>query len=115
VFKPIFDQIQEKNPEIHFIGIWGKDGLELEKSTYNPAQVEIELLGAVLADVVSKIDRIAISPSQYFVEYMMDQLKVVVMPLTHTHFLLVIAQPQLVAGKLKFFYSLYKDQIVSLL
>jgi len=113
LFKPIFDQIQKKNPEIYFIGIWGKDGLELEKTFYNPADVELELLGAVLADVVTKIDRIALSPSQYFIEYEFDKLKVAVLPLTKAHFFLVIASPQMPAGKLKFFYTLYKDQIIS--
>ena len=35
MFEDIFSAIQEKNPEIKCIGVWGKDGLELERSTFS--------------------------------------------------------------------------------
>ena len=56
MFKTILNEIQARNPEIYLIGIWGKDGLELEKAVYLPPDADMDLLGAELAEVVGKLD-----------------------------------------------------------
>ena len=62
MFKTILNDIQAHNPEIFLIGIWGKDGLELEKAVYLPPDADIDLLGAELAEVVGKLDNLQCEP-----------------------------------------------------
>ncbi len=65
MFKTIFNDIQARNPEIYLIGIWGKDGLELEKAVYLPPDADTDLLGAELAEVVGKLDNLEVSQRRF--------------------------------------------------
>ncbi len=115
MFKSLFDDIQKYNPDIHIMGIWGKDGLELEKVVYAPAEADIELLGAEIADVAARIDTIQLFSGGYCMEYSSPRFKVAVFSLTPNYFLLTISGEKLVSGKLKFYLDLYKDKLKALL
>jgi predicted regulator of Ras-like GTPase activity (Roadblock/LC7/MglB family) len=115
LFKEIFDAIRGKNPEICLIGIWGKDGLELEKAAYTPADMDLELLGAEIADVVSKIDKTKLFSGEYGMEYKYNRLKVFVSSLTPGYFLMVVSAEGAITGKLKFYLELNRSKLQSLL
>ena len=115
MFKPIFDDIHQHNPETYLIGIWGKDGLELEKSTYLPASIDIDLLGAELADVLAKLDNLGVISVDISIEYVSGQFKIFVCSLNPGYFLLLVSNTNQITGKLKFFLNLKKSNILSLL
>ncbi len=115
LFKDVFDAISEKNPEICLIGIWGKDGLELEKAVYAPADLELELLGAEIADVVSRIDKTRLFSGEYGMEYPYRGLKVNAFSLTEGYFLLTVSTKYVIPGKLKFYLDLNRQKLRSLL
>jgi predicted regulator of Ras-like GTPase activity (Roadblock/LC7/MglB family) len=115
LFEAIFGEIHQRNPETYLIGIWGRDGLELEKSTYLPSGIDMDLLGAELADVLSKLDHLEVAGADICIEYISGQFKIFLYSLNAGYFLLLVSNKNQITGKLKFFLNLKKDQILSLL
>jgi predicted regulator of Ras-like GTPase activity (Roadblock/LC7/MglB family) len=115
LFKTIFDDIKSHNSETYLIGIWGKDGLELEKATYLPSSIDIDLLGAELADVLAKLDNLELTSADISIEYISGQFKILVYSLTSGYFLLLVSSLNQISGKLKYYLNLKKSNILSLL
>jgi predicted regulator of Ras-like GTPase activity (Roadblock/LC7/MglB family) len=115
LFKAIFDDIHRHNPETYLIGIWGKDGLELQKTTYLPASLDMDLLGAELADILAKLDHLEMTSNDVCIEYVSGQFKIFVYSLNPGYFLLLVSNPSQITGKVRFFLNLKKSSILSLL
>ncbi len=115
MFKEIFDDIHAHNRETYLIGIWGKDGLELDKAVYLPPEADMDLIGAELADVVGKLDNLDLDRAGFQIEYISGKLKIMVVSLDSNYFLLFVAGKSLISGKLKFYLDLKKDAILALL
>ena len=115
MFKDVFDAISGKNPEICLIGIWGKDGLELEKAVYAPADMDLELLGAEIADVITRIDKTRLFSGEYGMECPYRGMKVNAFSLTTGYFLLIVSTENVIPGKLKFYLELHRQKLQSLL
>jgi hypothetical protein len=115
LFETIFNDIQQHNPETFLIGIWGRDGLELERAIYLPSGIDMDLLGAELADVLAKLDRLEVTGADICIEYISGQFKIFVYSLNAGYFLLLVSNKNQITGKLKFFLNLKKSNILSLL
>ena len=115
MFKEIFDDIHAHNPETYLIGIWGKDGLELDKSVYLPPEADMDLIGAELAEVVGKLDNLDLDRAGFLIEYISGKLKIMVLSLNSGYFLLLVSGKSVISGKLKFYLDLKKDGILALL
>ena len=115
MFETIFDDIHQHNHETYLIGIWGKDGLELEKATYLPSSIDIDLLGAELADVLAKLENLEVTGADICIEYISGKFKILVYSLNTGYFLLVVSNQNQITGKLKFYLNLKKSNILSLL
>lgn len=115
MFEAIFSDIHHRNPETYLIGIWGRDGLELEKATYLPPSVNIDLLGAELADILAKLDHLEVTSADVSIEYNLGQFKIVVFSLNADYFLLLVSSQSQISGKLKFYLNLKKNDILSFL
>ena len=113
MFKEIFDEIHRHNPETYLIGIWGKDGLELEKSVYLPPDADMDLVGAELADVVGKLDNLDLDRAGFVIEYVSGKFKIMVLSLNRSYFLLLVSARNLISGKLKFYLELKRDAIIA--
>jgi predicted regulator of Ras-like GTPase activity (Roadblock/LC7/MglB family) len=115
VFETVFDKFHVKNDGIKAIGIWGKDGLELEKVFYSDMEdIDLEFSGAELADIISKLDNTKISPEQFFLKMNFYGLHLRVYSLTPEYFLIIISDLDVMDGKIKFYLNLYKDDLISL-
>ena len=115
MFETIFNDIHQRNPETYLIGIWGRDGLELEKATYLPSSMDIDLLGAELADVLAKLNNLEVAGADICIEYISGQFRIFVYSLNAGYFLLLVSSQKLITGKLKFYLNLKKSDILSLL
>ena len=116
MFKTIFNDIHARNPETYLIGIWGKDGLELEKAVYLPPDADMDLIGAELAEVVGQAGQPGQSTHADFqIEYVSGKFKIMVHSLNSGYFLLLVSGKNLISGKLKFYLDLKKDSILALL
>ena len=115
MFKTIFNEIHAHNPETYLIGIWGKDGLELEKAVYLPPEADMDLIGAELAEVVGKLDNMDIVRTDFQIEYISGKFKIMVVSLNSGYFLLLVSGKNVISGKLKFYLDLKKESILALL
>jgi predicted regulator of Ras-like GTPase activity (Roadblock/LC7/MglB family) len=115
LFKEIFDDIHAHNPDTYLIGIWGKDGLELDKAVYLPPEADMDLIGAELADVVGKLDNLDLDRAGFLIEYVSGKFKIMVLSLNSGYFLLLVSGKNMISGKLKFYLDLKKDGILALL
>lgn len=114
MFEEIFTTLFEKNNGIKAIGIWGKDGLELEKKNFSElGDVDLEFSGAEIADITGKLDKIRISPENFFIKLNCRELLLIVYSLTPNYFLMILTTSEIIEGRLKFYLSLYKDQLIS--
>ena len=115
MFETIFSDIHRRNPETYLIGVWGRDGLELEKATYLPPSMNVDLLGAELADILAKLDHLEVTSADVCIEYNLGQFKIFVYSLNPEYFLLLVSSQSQITGKLKFYLNLKKNDILSCL
>lgn len=113
MFEEIFTAIQEKNQEIRLMGVWGKDGLELERKIFKPLPgVDMDLTGAELADVITKLQTMKLSPEKYIIALNFHEHLLLIYSLTRDFFFLVISDPAITPGKLQFYLSIYQQRMI---
>ena len=96
------------------MGVWGKDGLELEKKYFTDVTgVDLELAGAELADVIAKLENMRISPDRYLLKLHIRGFYLFVFSLTPEFFLMILCESTVIQSKLKFYLDLYKGQIIT--
>lgn len=116
MFEEIFSRLHEKNREIMIMGVWGKDGLELEKKYFSQiAGIDLELAGAELADIISKLDSLKLAPEKYFIKLNFHGYSLLIFSLTPEYFLVVVTEKAIISGKLNFYLDLYKSNLISAL
>lgn len=113
MFEDIFNEIQSKNREIKCIGIWGKDGLELERQAYLEFSQDVELLGAMLADVLSRFETVTLSALSHMMRINYPDETLIVFSLTNDYFMVVLAEKGIIPGKLDFYIRLHREKMIS--
>jgi len=113
LFEEIFNKIQSKNREIKCLGIWGKDGLELERQAYQEFSQDVELLGAMLADVLSRFETITMSALTHMIRINYPDETLMVFSLTKDYFVVVLAERGILPGKLDFYIKIHRDKMIS--
>ena len=78
----------------------------LEKRFFEKSEdinVDLELSGAEFADIISRLDRIKISPQNVFIRLQFKKHLLIIYSLTSEYFLLIITDPDIIEGKMKFY------------
>ncbi|MDQ1353704.1 MAG: hypothetical protein QG657_4011 [Acidobacteriota bacterium] len=116
MFEDTFCKLHEKNNEIKMIGIWGKDGLELERKYFSrTVAIDLELAGAEMADIVSRLDSLKFSLEKYFIKLHFHGYLLIIFSVTPEYFLMLITDPAIIPGKLNFYIDLYKHELTAAL
>lgn len=116
LFEDIFTTFHKKNKEILVIGVWGKDGLELEKQYFSEVgDFDLEFSGAEIADITSKLDGTRISPETFFIKLNFHKYFLIIFSLTPDYFLMILSGKDIIDGRLKFYLNLYKEEILTAL
>ncbi|MCX6578785.1 MAG: hypothetical protein NT166_01210 [Candidatus Aminicenantes bacterium] len=116
MFDDTFCKLHEKNKEIKMMGIWGKDGLELERKYFSGAvEIDLELAGAEMADIISKLDSLKFSLEKYFIKLHFHGYFLIIFSVTPEYFLMLITNPSIIPGKLNFYFDLYKHELIAAL
>ena len=117
MFQSIFKKFHDKNDGIKVIGVWGKDGLELDKAYFADVQdVDLEFSGAELADIISKLDQTKVSPENFFLKLSYHSYYLRIFSLTPDYFLMILAgQNDVIDGKINFYIKMYRDDLIALL
>lgn len=113
MFENVFDQIQGKNPSVKVIGIWGKDGLELEKKYYiDESDPDIDMTGAQIADIMSKVSNLKFVSEKSHFTLEGESSTLLIYAISPDYFLIVMSGNDLVMGKLLFYLSLYRNDLI---
>lgn len=115
MFESIFIEIQKNNPEIKCIGVWGKDGLELERRTFSDSTLNLELIGAQFADIISKFEGLPISSQRSHIRLDYGSHFLAVYSVTDDYFMVVLAEPDILPGRLNFYIDLRRDELRAIL
>lgn len=114
MFEEVFSKLHSVHNEIKMIGIWGKDGLELERKDFNEFDgIDLELVGAELADLISKIDSIKIPIESYLLRFNLNASLLMIFSLTENYFLIVLTEKKIIIGKLKFYIDICKEKLIA--
>jgi predicted regulator of Ras-like GTPase activity (Roadblock/LC7/MglB family) len=113
LFEGFFKKLYSHNPEIRLVGIWGKDGLGLEETRFGEVGVDLELIGAEMADIVSKISHARFTPKSYSMKLKVNESLLNVYELTPEFFLIVVSTEDIITGKLNFYVGRYKAELIS--
>jgi predicted regulator of Ras-like GTPase activity (Roadblock/LC7/MglB family) len=120
LFEEIFTRFHERNKSIKAVGVWGKDGLELEKRYFSNSSeitrsIDLEFSSAELADILTKLDRTKSASDRFFMKLNYRGLILMIYSLTRDYFLVILTGEDIIEGKLKFYLDLYKEQLIGLL
>lgn len=115
MFDRVFDNINRKVPEVRMVGVWGTDGLELQKKVFAPLDVDLDFLGAEVAEFITKINAIQPTPESVKVKLVVDSGWLYVFRLTPDFFLIMLADPTVLNGKVSFYADLYRSQLEEVL
>lgn len=116
MFEDTFSKLQEKNNEIKMIGVWGRDGLELERKYFSGTfEIDLELAGAEMADIITKLNSLKLSLERYFIKLHFHGYSLIIFSLTSEYFLMLITDPSIIPGKLNFYFDLYKHELTNTL
>lgn len=114
MFEKVFDKIREKNPSVKIIGIWGKDGLELEKKYFvDESDPDIDMTGAQIADIMTKLADLKFVSEKSHFTLEGESSTLLIYAISTEYFLIIMSGNDLVMGKLLFYLSLYKDELVT--
>ncbi|MCP5050175.1 MAG: hypothetical protein GY940_23620 [bacterium] len=117
MFQKVFKKFHEKNNGIMVIGVWGKDGLELDKAFFSEVvDVDLEFSGAELADIITKLDKTKIAPENFFLKLKFYNYYLRIFSLTPDYFLMVLSRNgDVIDAKLQFYLKLYHNELISFL
>ncbi len=116
MFEKTFDKIKEKNSFVKIVGIWGRDGLELEKKNFiGTSHPDIDMTGAQIADIMSKLSGLKFVAEKSHCTLEGKDSSLLVYSLSQDYFLIVLCEKGAIFGKLLFYLELYSDEIISAL
>jgi hypothetical protein len=120
LFEEIFTRFYEKNKGIKVIGVWGKDGLELEKKYFSSIgeinkYMDLEFSGAELADILNRLDQTRAASRSFCIKLNYHNYFLVIYSLTRDYFLMILSGEDVIEARLKFYLDLYRDQFISAL
>jgi len=115
VFDQVFSDLHSKIPEIRMVGVWGTDGLELEKYVFAPLEVDVDFLGAEVADIITKINGIQPATESVKVKLVMDDGWLYVFRLTREFFLIVLTERSVLNGRVTFYADIYGPRLKEIL
>jgi predicted regulator of Ras-like GTPase activity (Roadblock/LC7/MglB family) len=113
LFESIFDDIRERIDSIISIGVWGIDGLELENHIVNDSNIDYELYGAEVADVLKATYAIKDKLDAVLIKINYKKKILVLLPVNEEFFYMVFADENVLLSKLEFYLKLYKDDVLN--
>jgi len=115
LFNDIFFFLKSRVPEISYIGIWDRDGLEVERVHYDRHNFNTELLGAECADIVTRLSRASGGKAPGLLEARWQENVITATALKGSFFLLAMTTSPAIAAKTRFYLQSASHKINSLL
>ena len=115
MFHSIFSDFHQHISGIRMVGVWGTDGLELQKTVFSPPNVDIDFLGAEVADIIGKINSVQMAPDAVNVKLEIRDGWLYVYRLTREFFLIILTDTTVLNGRLNFYMDLYRPRLTEII
>lgn len=115
MFEKIFDGIVEKNSSVKMIGVWGKDGLVLERKSYRDDELDKDMVGAEVAEVLSGISKLSYAKDDTHIRLETKDSYIFVVTISRDYFIITVTEKDIIFGKLLFYIKLKEGEFISLL
>lgn len=115
MFEQVFAELVKRVPEIRMAGVWGTDGLELEKQVFSTLKVNVDFLGAEVADIIIKINGIQPFPESARVRLDLEDGWLYVFRVTRDFFFILLAGRDAIDGRVNFYADLSRARIAEML
>lgn len=112
MFEQYYEKVTRGESGIYMIGIWDKDGLEVDKKVYrNLKKINSEILGAEIADVVSRLSEFKYY-TRYTIKLEYEGFHILVFSMSQDYFLLVVGKSDIISGRIGFHVHRHRDEIL---
>ncbi len=115
MFEKLFDEIWEKNKSVKMLGIWGKDGLVLERKAYFEDEIDKDMLGAEVAEVLSVITKMSYAGERTNLSFIKDDINIYVVTVSSEYFFIAVTDKTAIPGKLQFYLKMKEKEFLSAL
>ena len=117
MFEAIFDKIKDYEENIKMIGVWGIDGLVIDKKEYtDKIDIDYDLIGAEFADIVKRALMVSVeNKNELFLNLSGKGCEIMLISLNNEYFLIILSNKKSLKSKIKFLISFYKKEILNLL
>ena len=115
MFEKIFDEIVEKNSSVKMIGLWGKDGLVLERKSYRDDDLDKDMVGAEVAEVLSGISKMSYAGDETHIRLETKDSYIFIFTISRDYFIIVVTEKDIIFGKLLFYIKLKERELFSFL
>lgn len=113
MFDDLFERLTKAFPEIRYLGVWGRDGLELTRyEVSGGVSPEIELLGAEMGDMANRLEQSHLDDQSSRLSGRWRGMLVLHTPVNRDYFLLVAADPRLLEGKFRFVMERVRPDLI---
>lgn len=112
MFEEIYrDIVTDK--KVKLIGIWDKDGLEIDKIIYQDGdRINTDVIGAEIADVTSRLSELKYQ-NAYHLKLEYQEFDIFVFSLMKEYFLLMATAKDAISTKIKYLVDIHKDRIIA--
>lgn len=115
MFEKIFDEIYEKNKSIKMLGVWGKDGLVLERKAFLDNDLDNDMVGAEVAEILSGMTKLSYVGDSTHIRMETEDSYIYVVTISKDYFIIAITGKDMIFGKFLFYLRMKEREVLSIL
>lgn len=112
----MFEDIYQRmisDKKVRLIGIWDKDGLEIDKVAYREdGEMNTDVIGAEMADITSRLTEIK-GHENFTLKLENPDYDLYVFSLVKDFFLLMVTDKDIISSRIKYLVDINRDQLIS--
>ena len=113
MFEKGFEFIKKKEPKLHYMAIWGTDGIELKKEHYNGFTLDYDLVSAQISDVINRIEAIQPRFRSICIELNWDRERFVIQNINEQYVRILLTSSDVPFSKMGYFSDRVRNMILA--
>jgi predicted regulator of Ras-like GTPase activity (Roadblock/LC7/MglB family) len=113
LFEKGFEYLKKKEPKLHYMAIWGTDGIELKKEHFNGFTLDYDLVSAQISDVINRIEAIQPRFRSVSIELNWDLERFVIQNINEQYVLILLTSSDVPFSKMRYYAARVKEMILA--
>ncbi len=113
MFEKGFEFVKKKEPKLHYMAIWGTDGIELKKEHFNGFTLDYDLVSAQISDVINRIEAIQPRFKSICIELNWELERFVIQNINEHYVLILLTSTEVPFSKMRYYAGRVRDLILS--